>query len=114
MRPAPFVSSFRPRADLSRRNYTGKIIFDHGAATLNLRVQTDDQATQVAAKDRDPKALSGGEKSYAQICLLLSLWESIGSPIRCLDEFDVFMDKWVVLRLSHAAKTQWLNAAPFL
>ncbi|KAG8887197.1 Structural maintenance of chromosomes protein 6 [Tulasnella sp. 332] len=78
-----------------RRNYTGKIIFDHGAATLTLRVQTDDQAmnnTQIAAKDRDPKALSGGEKSYAQICLLLSLWESIGSPIRCLDEFDVFMD----------------------
>ncbi|KAG9034299.1 Structural maintenance of chromosomes protein 6 [Tulasnella sp. JGI-2019a] len=81
---------------LSRRNYTGKIIFDHGAATLTLRVQTDDQSmtssTQAVAKDRDPKALSGGEKSYAQICLLLSLWESIGSPIRCLDEFDVFMD----------------------
>ena len=77
-------------------------------------------ATQARAKDKDPKALSGGEKSFSTICLLLALWESIGCPIRCLgtfhsrrvyfavfiftfswfldahhllpDEFDVFMD----------------------
>lgn len=68
-------------------------------------------ATQSRAKDKDPKALSGGEKSFSTICLLLALWESIGCPIRCLgtlplpssrfldghfylppDEFDVFMD----------------------
>jgi chromosome segregation ATPase len=78
-------------------------------------VQTEEMAaTQVRAKDKDPKALSGGEKSFSTICLLLALWESIGCPIRCLgmfsplavfavsmisdahrrlpDEFDVFMD----------------------
>jgi len=56
-----------------------------------LRVQTDNTGG-VEAREKDPKALSGGEKSFSTICLLLALWESIGCPIRCLDEFDVFMD----------------------
>ncbi|KAF8527504.1 P-loop containing nucleoside triphosphate hydrolase protein [Hysterangium stoloniferum] len=76
---------------LFTRGYYGKVIFDHNECTLNLKVQTEDQAgTQ--SKDKDPKSLSGGEKSYSTICLLLALWESIQCPIRCLDEFDVFMD----------------------
>ncbi|KZT28345.1 P-loop containing nucleoside triphosphate hydrolase protein [Neolentinus lepideus HHB14362 ss-1] len=76
---------------LSNRGYYGKVLFDHSASTLQLKVQTDDQAgTQT--RDKDPRSLSGGEKSFSTICLLLSLWEAIGCPIRCLDEFDVFMD----------------------
>ncbi|KAF9777990.1 P-loop containing nucleoside triphosphate hydrolase protein [Thelephora terrestris] len=79
--------------NLAHRGYFGKVLFDHTAQTLQLRVQTEEMAaTQVRAKDKDPKALSGGEKSFSTICLLLALWESIGCPIRCLDEFDVFMD----------------------
>ncbi|CAK5284121.1 unnamed protein product [Mycena citricolor] len=78
---------------LSQRGYFGKVLFDHEDQTLLLKVQTDDQAaTQGASRDKDPRSLSGGEKSFSTICLLLSLWESIGCPIRCLDEFDVFMD----------------------
>ncbi|KAI8978840.1 P-loop containing nucleoside triphosphate hydrolase protein [Trametes punicea] len=80
---------------LSNRGYFGKVLFDHVNGKLDLRVQTDDQtATQQDARDKDPRSLSGGEKSFSTICLLLSLWESIGCPIRCLgsDEFDVFMD----------------------
>ena len=77
------------------------------------QVQTDDMMpTQGGSREKDPRSLSGGEKSFSTICLLLSLWESIGCPIRCLgtccdflqsaicsdltgpflDEFDVFMD----------------------
>lgn len=73
---------------LQQRGFAGSLHFDHNAQTLKLRVHTGD-ASQYG---KDPKALSGGEKSFATICLLLSLWEAIGCPIRCLDEFDVFMD----------------------
>merc|ERR1719186_370445 len=37
-------------------------------------------------------SLSGGEKSYAQMCLITSLWEKMSPPFRALDEWDVFLD----------------------
>ncbi|KAK7048559.1 p-loop containing nucleoside triphosphate hydrolase protein [Favolaschia claudopus] len=77
---------------LSQRGYYGKVLFDHEKGTLQLKVQTDDQVATQGGRDKDPLSLSGGEKSFSTICLLLSLWESIGCPLRCLDEFDVFMD----------------------
>ncbi|KAG1721027.1 hypothetical protein EDB19DRAFT_1898382 [Suillus lakei] len=80
---------------LSNRGYFGKIRFDHANQTLQLKVcllvQTDDQMV-TQGRDKDPRSLSGGEKSFSTICLLLSLWDAIGCPLRCLDEFDVFMD----------------------
>jgi len=76
---------------LSNRGYEGKIVFDHVNGKLALRVRTEAAMTDrgqskktTATKDKDPKSLSGGEKSFSTICLLLSLWESIGCPIRCL------------------------------
>ncbi|TFK33017.1 P-loop containing nucleoside triphosphate hydrolase protein [Crucibulum laeve] len=77
---------------LSHRGYFGKVLFNHEQGTLTLKVQTDDQIATQGSRDKDPRSLSGGEKSFSTICLLLSLWESIGCPLRCLDEFDVFMD----------------------
>jgi len=40
----------------------------------------------------DVSALSGGEKSYTQMCLICSLWDMMQPPFRCLDEWDVFLD----------------------
>lgn len=94
---------------LANRGYYGKILFDHHNLTLNLKVQTDDQAgTQ--NKEKDPKSLSGGEKSFSTICLLLALWEAIGCPIRCLDEFDVYMDA-VNRRISMKMMIETANAS---
>jgi structural maintenance of chromosomes protein 6 len=60
--------------------------------TLDLKVQTDDvNATQnktQGSRDKDPRSLSGGEKSFSTICLLLAMWEAIGSPLRCLGTSD--------------------------
>jgi len=81
---------------LLRRGYTGSLTFLHSNQQLILKVQIEDQALVNASGndsyEKDPKSLSGGEKSFSTICLLLSLWETMGCPIRGLDEFDVFMD----------------------
>ncbi|CAO3572775.1 unnamed protein product [Mortierella alpina] len=79
---------------LSKRGYSGSLTFEHKTKELNIRVETEDARSNAAgaARDKDPKSLSGGEKSFSTICLLLALWDSMSSSIRCLDEFDVFMD----------------------
>jgi structural maintenance of chromosomes protein 6 len=75
---------------LSERGMRGNMRIDHKSKRLSLLVEPDE--TQANAKGRQTKTLSGGEKSYASICMLLAIWEAMGSSIRCLDEFDVFMD----------------------
>jgi len=75
---------------LSQRSFRGEIITDHKQKLLDLRVEPD--ITKRDGAGRGTRTLSGGEKSFSQICLLLAIWEAMGSPIRCLDEFDVFMD----------------------
>ncbi|KAM7221496.1 hypothetical protein V8F06_003068 [Rhypophila decipiens] len=75
---------------LSERGFRGKLMLDHERKALDLQVEPD--KTEKRAAGRNTKTLSGGEKSFSSICLLLAIWEAMGSPLRCLDEFDVFMD----------------------
>lgn len=75
---------------LSERSFRGRLLLDHEHKKLAIEVEPDQTREEVSG--RNTKTLSGGEKSFSSICLLLAIWEAMGSPLRCLDEFDVFMD----------------------
>lgn len=75
---------------LTKRKFRGDLRIDQKAKELDLSVEPD--ITKSDASGRQTKTLSGGEKSFSTVCLLLALWDAMGAPTRCLDEFDVFMD----------------------
>ncbi|KAL0078931.1 P-loop containing nucleoside triphosphate hydrolase protein [Phycomyces blakesleeanus] len=77
---------------LHKRGDTGQLRFDQKKETLEIKVSTGDQVRKGSKRQKDSRSLSGGEKSFSQISLLLALWQGISSPIICLDEFDVYMD----------------------
>lgn len=97
------------------RGFKGKLNMDFNERTLELMVKTkrDD-------KNRTVESLSGGEKSYTQIALLLSIWRTMNSRIRGLDEFDVYMDsvnrsisiKLLLHELSRYPKSQNIFITP--
>lgn len=72
---------------LSERGFRGRLLTDHVGKLLDVQVEPD--ITKEDSTGRGAKTLSGGEKSFSQVCLLLALWEAMGSPIRCLDELYV-------------------------
>ena len=58
--------------------------------TTFLQVKVDVHSG-LSQSTKNTKSLSGGERSYTTVCFIMSLWDSIDAPFRCLDEFDVFM-----------------------
>lgn len=77
----------------------------------------------LTSNDKNARAvdtLSGGEKSYSQISLLLATWEPMRSRIIGLDEFDVYMDQvnrkigtnLLVKKLKDQMKTQTIIITP--
>ena len=87
---------------LSKRNFNGLLKFNHKedkyhgdklvkpGKTLSIEICPEEDDMMLSK--RDMKTLSGGEKSYSTVSLVLALWECIEPPFRILDEFDVFMD----------------------
>ncbi|KAL2862907.1 DNA repair protein SMC6 [Aspergillus lucknowensis] len=92
------------KAALKHRKDRWQIFRSH----ISCRAKVEPDITKDSSDGRGAKTLSGGEKSFSQVCLLLALWEAMGSPIRCLDEFDVYMDhinrKMAIDMLMHAAR----------
>lgn len=68
-----------------------QVTFDHKARTLNIMVQKDNR--DCMSQIENVKLLSGGERSYATLSLLIALGDSLECPFRVMDEFDVFMDQ---------------------
>jgi len=75
---------------LNQKGQSGELILDHKAETLSLTVQKDSRDSQ--SQIGNVKQLSGGERSYATLSLLVALGECVECPFRIMDEFDVFMD----------------------
>ncbi|CAM9144224.1 unnamed protein product, partial [Hapterophycus canaliculatus] len=76
--------------NLQRKGAAGEVRFDHDKKTLGLTYQrkSDDNASQ----STDIRQLSGGERSFATLALLMALGTCHDCPFRVMDEFDVFMD----------------------
>eukprot|EP01122_Echinamoeba_exundans_P015022 TRINITY_DN6964_c0_g1_i1.p1 TRINITY_DN6964_c0_g1~~TRINITY_DN6964_c0_g1_i1.p1 ORF type:complete len:1161 (+),score=316.25 TRINITY_DN6964_c0_g1_i1:47-3529(+) len=74
---------------LSQKGFEGSLDFQHEQGELHINVNPDQSS---AAGDRSTSTLSGGERSFSTVSLMLSLWDSMEVPFRAMDEFDVFMD----------------------
>lgn len=76
---------------MQSKGLSGNVRFDHEQKTLQLITQTDnsDELTQC----QDVRQLSGGERSFTTLCLLMALGHVIESPFRVMDEYDVFLDQ---------------------
>jgi len=64
------------------------ININHRSRELNLVFRNTDGDLL----DTEVGSLSGGEKSFAQMCLIAAMWEIMRPPFRALDEWDVFLD----------------------
>lgn len=100
---------------LKMRKLTGKLFFKKEQHSLEIYVSTPGDITE-----RSVDTLSGGEKSYSQMALLLATWEPTRSRIIALDEFDVYMDQvnrkigtgLIVSKLKDKIRTQTIIITP--
>jgi chromosome segregation ATPase len=80
------------QSHLAKKNYGGRLIFDHDKLTLISSVDVNSRdSVKTASSFAGHKQLSGGENSYSNVCLLLAFSSVSPCPWQVLDEFDVFM-----------------------
>ena len=61
---------------LTHKGCRGDLFFDHGARTLKVRNQVSDSQDD-ASQCSDVRQLSGGERSFTSLCLLLALGHAV-------------------------------------
>jgi hypothetical protein len=66
---------------LGMNKYTGELKWAHDDESLDLCVEKAN--AKGGGKSKDLKALSGGERSYTTICLLLAFGEALETPVSC-------------------------------
>jgi chromosome segregation ATPase len=76
--------------NLQERGFNGSLDIDNCESLLTMKIAP---SSAEYSQKQDVSTLSGGEKSFTQIALLVSIWQTMKSRILALDEFDVFMDK---------------------
>jgi chromosome segregation ATPase len=75
---------------MNMKQFSGTCKFDHGSQELHLVTQMDKDKT---SRCNDVRQMSGGERSYTTLCLLMSLGHVMETPFRLMDEYDVFLDE---------------------
>lgn len=74
------------------RQYSAEIEVDTKERELRLKIIPRDGAIEGAVSNT--KSLSGGERSYSTVALLIALWSCVDHPFYFLDEYDVFSDEY--------------------
>ncbi len=77
--------------NLNEKGFSGKIKFDDDAKTLSIVCQTDN--SDDTTRRSNVQSLSGGERSFTTLSLLLALSHVCDHPFRLMDEYDVFLDE---------------------
>lgn len=103
------------RSSLKVRGFSGNLAFSIPSKQLMIYTLTPNDN-----RPRNVDTLSGGEKSFSQMALLLATWKPMRSRIIALDEFDVFMDqvnrkmgtRLILEKLKNNSRTQTIIITP--
>lgn len=78
---------------LSQRKAEGKVSINHNTKEVSLAVKMDSTNEVASSQVSNIRVLSGGEKSFVTLSLIMATAHIIESPFFVMDEFDVFMDE---------------------
>lgn len=78
---------------LSQRKAEGKVEINHDSKEVMLSVKMDSTNEVTQSRVQNIRVLSGGEKSFVTLSLIMATAHIIESPFFIMDEFDVFMDE---------------------